>query len=392
MMVPSGSPRQGPIVSCGIDPQTNATIATIGVGRRPTGVAIGGGRVWVANSLSGTVSEIDPRTDEVERTIAVGESPQDLVFAGDKLWVSVVGSAPVPAASGDSDDFSFHVVTNQDAVDTDPAKYFLDLQRGYATCAQLYNYPDAPAPEGSGLVPEVAAGPPKVSDDGRTYTFTIRPGFAFSPPSQQEEVTAASFEREIYRVLNLALKSFGALSVGDIVGARDYAAGKSDRIAGISARDDELVIRLVAPSGDFVTRLSTPWFCAVPRDTPVAPLGSKIIPSAGPYYVDSYTPDSGLVLLRNPSYSGPRPSGPASIEYRSGSTLPRRSRRSTRATPTTSRTSCSATRFPRTRSLTSTRRFGPESDAARAGAQRLYITPQLSSRVLPPVQHLTATI
>ena len=31
------------------------------------------------------------------------------------------------------------------------------------------------------------------------------------------------------------------------------------------------------------------------------------MPSAGPYYVASYTPDQGAVLKRNPNYHGSRP-------------------------------------------------------------------------------------
>ncbi len=364
-----------------IDPQTNATVAAIQVGRRPTGVAIGGGRVWVANSLSGTISEINPQSNEVERTIGVGESPQDVVFAADRLWVSVAASPSEQSTSGGSDEFSFHVVTNEDAVDTDPAKYFLDRQRAYVTCAQLYGYPDAPEPEGTELQPEVAAGPPEVSDDGLTYTFRIRPGFAFSPPSQ-EAVTAASFEREIYRVLDPRLRSFGALSVSDIDGAREYAAGETDRIAGISANGDELVIRLVAPSGDLVTRLSTPWFCAVPRDTPIAPLGAKIIPSAGPYYVDSYTPDRGLVLLRNPNYAGSRPAGPASIEYEFG-VDPIEAVEAVEAGEADYFTNVVlGNPFPPAKLDELDERFGPESDAARAGEQRLFITSQLATYFL----------
>ncbi len=48
------------------------------------------------------------------------------------------------------------------------------------TCARLMAYPDKPAPGGFRLQPEVAAGFPEVSDDGRTYTFKLRSGFRFS--------------------------------------------------------------------------------------------------------------------------------------------------------------------------------------------------------------------
>lgn len=48
----------------------------------------------------------------------------------------------------------------------------------YATCAKLLNYPDKPAPAGSRLVAEVAGGFPRVSRNGRTYTFTVSPASA----------------------------------------------------------------------------------------------------------------------------------------------------------------------------------------------------------------------
>src|SRR5262249_23641104 len=50
-----------------------------------------------------------------------------------------------------------------------------------ATCAMLFRYPvSTPPVVRYDLVPEVAAGYPAVSRDGKTYTFTIRKGFRFS--------------------------------------------------------------------------------------------------------------------------------------------------------------------------------------------------------------------
>ena len=59
-----------------IDPRSAAVTQTIPVGARPTGIAAGDGAVWVANSLGGTVSRIDPEANQVEATIEVGEAPQ----------------------------------------------------------------------------------------------------------------------------------------------------------------------------------------------------------------------------------------------------------------------------------------------------------------------------
>ena len=59
------------------------------------------------------------------------------------------------------------------------------------------NYPDKEAPAGGQVLPEVAAGLPVVSRDGKTYTFTIRTGFQFS---NGQPVTANSFKLAVDRL------------------------------------------------------------------------------------------------------------------------------------------------------------------------------------------------
>jgi ABC-type oligopeptide transport system, periplasmic component len=43
----------------------------------------------------------------------------------------------------------------------------------YATCLKLLNYKDGNGPQSSQLIPEAAAGFPKVSNNGKTYDFTV---------------------------------------------------------------------------------------------------------------------------------------------------------------------------------------------------------------------------
>ena len=82
----------------------------------------------------------------------------------------------------------------------DPAIAYLpqSAQLLYATCAKLLNYPDKAGAAGSRLVPEVAQSLPARSPDGKTYRFTMRGGFRFSPPSSQP-VTAQTFKDTIER-------------------------------------------------------------------------------------------------------------------------------------------------------------------------------------------------
>src|SRR5256885_17247868 len=76
---------------------------------------------------------------------------------------------------------------------TDPALSYLSTgwELEYATCLKLMNYPDGMGPRTSQLMPEAAAGFPKVSNSGKTYDFTISTGFTkFSDGSP---ATAAAF-------------------------------------------------------------------------------------------------------------------------------------------------------------------------------------------------------
>src|SRR5258708_7023456 len=77
---------------------------------------------------------------------------------------------------------------------TDPALSYLSTgwELEYATCLKLMNYPDGIGPRTSQLVPEAAAGFPKVSNDGKTYDFTIAAGF--TKFSDGTKGTAAAFK------------------------------------------------------------------------------------------------------------------------------------------------------------------------------------------------------
>ena len=274
--------------------------------------------MWVANSRDGTVSRIDAATArEVER-IEVGGSPQGVTLANGHVWVTVQPSArglEAPSPGG-----TVRIVDELDVDFMDPAlAYSSSWQLLYATCAKLLNYPDKPAPEGLQLEPEVAQSMPKRSADGRTYTFTIRKGFRFSPPSN-EPVTAQAFKYTIERSLSPRIKgpAYDNRYLANIVGAQAYMEGKAPHISGIVARGDTLTVRLVAPAPDFVTLIALPFFCAVPIGTPVDPKGVRLVPSAGPYFVASYVPGQGVVLKRNPNYRGSRPRRPERIEFSPG--------------------------------------------------------------------------
>jgi ABC-type oligopeptide transport system substrate-binding subunit len=272
------------------------------------------------------------------------------------------------------------MVSATDVPFMDPALAYDDLsqQLAYATCAQLLNYPDQAGSAGSQLTAEVAQALPARSAGGRTYTFKIRPGFRFWPPPNQP-VTAQTFKHTIERTLSPRMQSPLAHYLADVVGARAYMAGKTGHIAGIVARADTLTITLLAPAPDFLARLAQPAFCAVPSNTPIERTGVRVVPSAGPYYVVSYTPGQGVVLRRNPDYHGSRPHRFARIELRVGISGQRAVADIQGGSADYTPLGLDATSSP-TIAATAARlaaRYGPGSPAAARGRQRYFLNPIL---------------
>ena len=339
---PSGELRK-------IDPRTNKVVLMRTLQSDLCCVAAGGGYVWAATNPSGDVWKLT-RNGTRQRTIALSSAVEHLAYRDGALWATLGGSGAVVRIDPTTDAVRRydvgHFVTGVDAGDglvalglresaedataalqgdvawigrkaatlfdsgaaTDPAFTLPtwdapQMQFHFATCARLLNYPDKGGDAGRRLVPDVARELPRVSDGGRTYTFELRKGFGFSPPSH-EQVTAESFRHALERALSPKF-DYVVPEALNIVGVDDYRAGRTAHIAGLSARDGRFVVRLRKPAPEF------PWFaaltCAVPIRTPVVADGLRTpVPSAGPYYLAEHA-DSFAVLRRNPNYGGSRP-------------------------------------------------------------------------------------
>ena len=70
------------------DPATRAVVQTLDVGSTPTGVAVGGGDVWVTDTDSSRVFRVDPGVDRVVQSIAVGNAPTGVAVGDGSVWVA----------------------------------------------------------------------------------------------------------------------------------------------------------------------------------------------------------------------------------------------------------------------------------------------------------------
>ena len=106
-------------------------------------------------------------------------------------------------------------------------------------------YPDKPPPEGYRLVPEVAAAYPRVSRDGKTWTFTLRSGFRFSDGTP---VQASAFARAIARTLAPGVRlAGGRLYAARSSAPRTFRPGRTTSLAGVVARGNRLVVSFTRP-------------------------------------------------------------------------------------------------------------------------------------------------
>lgn len=122
-------------------------------------------------------------------------------------------------------------------------------------------------PDRSGLQPDLAEGPPVITDNSRQVTITIRSGVHFSPPVNRE-VTSRDVAYGIARGFLPSVDSPSAhLYFADVEGVAAVEAGRRTIPSGLVTPDDNtLEIRLSAPTGGLVAQA-----LALPLAAPVPP-------------------------------------------------------------------------------------------------------------------------
>jgi peptide/nickel transport system substrate-binding protein len=187
---------------------------------------------------------------------------------------------------------------------------YLDPQEEYTTqgaeatwisYTPLVTYKHENAPGGNEVIPGLATALPQISQDGLTYTETLRKNLVFSDgtPIKASDV-ACTFERMIK--VNWGGKSF---FTDNVEGATDFDEGKSDHISGVTADDNtgQITIKLVKPYGAFTNVLAFPEMGVVPCGTPEHTLTTDLPPSSGPYMVTNIVPNKSFSVVKNPKWA-----------------------------------------------------------------------------------------
>ncbi len=170
----------------------------------------------------------------------------------------------------------------------------------YDTYIPLLTYAHANGAAGGKVIPGLAAGMPKVSGDGKTYTLTLRKGLKYS---NGEPVRASDFLHSLERVY--LLNSSGSPFYDDIVGAEAFAKTKKGGIPGVQTDDKtgKITIHLTRPRGTFQNELALPFVALLPAKTPDEDLSASPPPATGPYVITNSKPGSGWEYERNPEWA-----------------------------------------------------------------------------------------
>jgi oligopeptide transport system substrate-binding protein len=150
----------------------------------------------------------------------------------------------------------------------------------------------------------------KVSADGKTYTFKIRPGVKWS---DGVPLKAKDFAYSWKRLLSASTGAAYAYFLFDIENAEAFSKGKLKSFAevGIKAPDDgTLVVKLARPVAHWIY-IPTFWVTFPMREDLVEKKGSaweapgKMV-TLGPFLLAEHDHDSRIVLKANPNYWGKR--------------------------------------------------------------------------------------
>jgi YVTN family beta-propeller protein len=277
-----------------IDPALGAVAATVHVGRDIRALAVGPTAVWAADARDDAIIRIDSRSAVVTRRIEVGGSPQALALTGGQLWLAA-GASPRMHRGGtlrlqlpfvQSIDPAFASAPDELTLDSMVYDGLVTLRRVGGTA-------------GAAIVADLATGVPRPAADGKSYTFTLRPGLRYASGAPVRTV-------DFRHALERALKSSQASSYYDgILGANACVRKPTTCDLSRGVATDEvtrtITFQLTAPDADFLYKLALPYAAAIPSGTPSADLSHHAPPGTGPYEIAGFGLHA-VRLVRNPRF------------------------------------------------------------------------------------------
>src|SRR3990170_5501444 len=145
----------------------------------------------------------------------------------------------------------------------------------------LLTYYHTDGAQGNALATDLAVGMPEISEDGLTYTFTLKDGVMFGPPLSRE-ITSQDVEFAFRRMTVTTVVAQYEFYYDGLINGLVLQDTLPDSIAGIETPDDKTIIfHLTRVSPDFVYLVAMP--AAAPQPEEVA--GCFMDPTYGRYLI-----------------------------------------------------------------------------------------------------------
>ena len=278
-----------------IDPRTLTVVDTIPVGRSPRAIAAGAQGVWVANAGDGTLNRIDPASDHVVKTVPLENTPQGLAVTPDGVYVAVRSTGKEHRGG------TLVVLCGCKLESIDPA--LTQPPSGWSILTMtndgLVGFRRVGGVQGIELVPDLAVSLPTPSDDGKTYTFRVRPDIHYS---NGKLVQPADFRRAFERLFELPESP--TYLYASVAGTERCKPGRRCDLSKAIVTDRlarTVTFHLAAADPDFLSRLALPPAFAVPMSTPAHDVGKHPVPATGPYMIAPFR-GGAVRLVRNPTF------------------------------------------------------------------------------------------
>ncbi len=190
----------------------------------------------------------------------------------------------------------------------------------------LVGYKHLPGAAGNITIGDLATTAPNPTNNGLTYTYTLRKGIKFGPPVNRA-VTSKDVAYAMNRLANPKDGGQYSFYYTVISGWNAVANGTAKTVSGIETPNDStIVFHLTKPAGDFNLRMSMPATAPIPEEVAKCFEGKpgdygRDVVSTGPYMIQgadkvsiascaALKPMSGydgangnhIILVRNPEY------------------------------------------------------------------------------------------
>ncbi|KAB1143659.1 ABC transporter substrate-binding protein [Streptomyces luteolifulvus] len=194
----------------------------------------------------------------------------------------------------------------QDADSWDTTRGYYGFMWNFARyySRQLVTSATQPGAKGAELTPDLATDMAKVSDDGKTYTYTLRDGITWE---DGKPITSKDIKYGIERVWAQDVLSGGPVYLKDVLDPKgEYKGPYKDKAAdklglkAIDTPDDKtIVFHLPEANADFEEILALVSASPVRQDMDTKSKYGLHPFSSGPYKFASYNPGKDLTLVRN---------------------------------------------------------------------------------------------